>query len=168
MHLIIDGYNLLHIILPLSQGASEDLQRNRDQLIDQLASYRQRKPCEITIVFDGWRGGWVTEKKERKKGIDLIFSKLGETADEVIKRLLKERGCGAVVVTSDRDISRYAQRMSAAVIPSNQFGERIGHSALRNEGKDSLEEEETESFKKGPSRRLSKKEKRLRAALKKL
>jgi len=134
MHLIIDGYNLLPIILPLFQGASEDLQRNRDQLIDQLASYRQRKPCEITIVLtDG--AGMGHRKKERKKGIDLIFSKLGETADEVIKRLVKERGCGAVVVTSDRDISRYAQRMSAAVIPSNQFGERIGHSALRNEGR---------------------------------
>jgi predicted RNA-binding protein with PIN domain len=168
MHLIIDGYNLLHITLPLFRGASEDLQRNRDQLIDQLASYRQRKPSDITVVFDGWRGGWVTEKRERKKGIDLIFSKLGETADEVIKRLVKERGSGAVVVTSDRDISRYAQRMSVAVIPSDQFRERIGQSGLRNEEKDALEEEETESSKKGPSRTLSKKEKRLRAALKKL
>jgi predicted RNA-binding protein with PIN domain len=168
MHLIIDGYNLLHITFPLFQGASEDLQRNRDQLIDQLSSYRQKKPFEITVVFDGWRGGWVTEKRERNKGIDLIFSKLGETADEVIKRLVKERGSGAVVVTSDRDISRYAQRMSVAVIPSDQFRERIGQSGLRNEEKDALEEEETESSKKGPSRTLSKKEKRLRAALKKL
>ena len=168
MHLIIDGYNLLHIILPLSQGASEDLQRNRDQLIDQLASYRQRKPCEITIVFDGWRGGWVTEKKERKKGIDLIFSKLGETADEVIKRLVKERGCGAVVVTSDRDISRYAQRMSVAVIPSDVFRERIEQAGYRDRGKEVDEEEEEETSKKGPSRRLSKKEKRIKAALEKL
>ena len=168
MHLIIDGYNLLHVTLPLSQGASEDLQRKRDQLIDQLASYRQRKPSDITVVFDGWRGGWVTEKRERKKGIDLIFSKLGETADEVIKRLVKEKGSGAVVVTSDRDISRYAQRMSVAVIASDQFGERVGQSALRREAKDALEEEETETSKKGPSRTLSKREKRRRAALKKL
>ena len=168
MHLIIDGYNLLHVTLPLFQGASEDLQRGREQLIDQLSSYRHKRPCEITIVFDGWRGGWVTERKERNKGIDLIFSKLGETADEVIKRLVKERGSGAVVVTSDREISRYAERMSAAVIPSDQFRERIGPSALRNEGKDALEEEETETSKKGPSRTLSKREKRRRAALKKL
>ena len=168
MHLIIDGYNLLHITLPLVQSASEDLQRRRDQLIDQLSSYRQKKPCDITIVFDGWRGGYVTEKRERKKGIDLIFSKLGETADEVIKRLVKERGSGAAVVTSDRDISRYAQRMSVAVIASDQFREKIQPSSLRGEGKDLLFEEERGSSKKGPSRRLSKKEKRLRAALKKL
>ncbi len=168
MHLIIDGYNLLHITLPLFQGASEDLQRKREQLIDQLSSYRQKKPCDLTVVFDGWRGGWVTEKRERKKGIDLIFSKLGETADEVIKRLVKERGSGAVVVTSDRDISRYAQRLSAAVIPSDQFRERIESLGLRGEREDAFEEEEQEGSKKGPSRRLSKKQKRLRAALKKL
>ena len=168
MHLIIDGYNLLHITLPLFQGASEDLQRKREQLIDQLSSYRQKKPCDLTVVFDGWRGGYVTEKRERKKGIDLIFSKLGETADEVIKRLVKERGSGAVVVTSDRDISRYAQRLSAAVIPSDQFRERIQSLGLRGDGEDAFEEEEPENSKKGPSRRLSKKQKRLRAALKKL
>jgi len=168
MHLIIDGYNLLHVTLPLFQGASEDLQRGREQLIDQLSSYRRKRPCEITVVFDGWRGGWVTERKERNKGIDLIFSKLGETADEVIKRLVKERGSGAVVVTSDRDISRYAQRLSVAVIPSDQFRERIGQSDFGNEARDAFEEEETEGSKKGPSRRLSKKQKRLRAALKKL
>ena len=168
MHLIIDRYNLLHIALPLFQGAPEDFQRRRDQLIDQLSSYRQKRPCEMTVVFDGWRGGWVTEKRERKKGIDLIFSKLGETADEVIKRLVKERGSGAVVVTSDRDISKYAQRLSVAVIPSDQFRERIDHSSLQAEGQEASEEEETERSKKGPSRTLSKKEKRLRAALKKL
>src|SRR4030042_6663761 len=168
MHLIIDGYNLLHVTLPLSQGASEDLQRKREQLIDQLSSYRQKKPCEITVVFDGWRGGWVTEKRERNKGIDLVFSKLGETADEVIKRLVKERGSGAGVVTSDRDISRYAQRMSAAVIPSDQFRERIEPSNFRDRENNAFEEEGARNSKKGPSRRLSKKQKRLKAALKKL
>jgi predicted RNA-binding protein with PIN domain len=168
MRLIIDGYNLLHITLPPFQNASEDLERKREQLIEQLSSYRQKKPCDMTVVFDGWRGGWATEKRERKKGIDLIFSKLGETADEVIKRLVKERGHGAAVVTSDRDISRYAQRMSVAVIPSDQFREKVEQSGLRGEGRDAFEEEETEISKKGPSRRLSKKEKRLRAALKKL
>jgi predicted RNA-binding protein with PIN domain len=122
----------------------------------------------MTVVFDGWRGGWVTEETERKKGIHLIFSKLGETADEVIKRLVRVKGSGVVVVTSDRDISRYAQRMSVAVIPSDQFRERIGQSGLREEGKDALEEEEKETSKKGPSRTLSKREKRRRAALKKL
>jgi len=168
MHLIIDGYNLLHVTRSLTQLSSVELQLERDQLINQVSVYRQLKSYEITVVFDGWQGGWSTEKKERKKGIEVIFSKLGEKADEVIKRLVKEKGSGAIVVTSDREVSKYAERMAAAVIPSDQFKEKIERSDLKIE-KGFEEEEEERGFKrKGPSRRLSKKERRLKAALKKL
>jgi predicted RNA-binding protein with PIN domain len=169
MYLIIDGYNLLHVgRLPIALSAN-DLQRERDRLIDQLSSYRQTKPCEITLVFDGWQGGWATEKKERNKGIDVIFSRLGEKADEVIKRLVKEKGPGRIVITSDRDIARYAEKMGAAVIPSDQFRDRMQMSTVTIEkGTEEDEDERTGMKRKGPSRRLSKKEKRARAALKKL
>ena len=169
MHLIIDGYNLLHVIRSLTLLNPMELQWERDGLIDQLSAYRQMRPYEVTIIFDGWQGGWKTEKKEWKKGIEIIFSRLGEKADEVIKRLVKEKGSGAIVVTSDRDVSRYAERMSAAVIPSDQFREKMERSALTID-KGFHEEGEAEGGlnKKGPSRRLSKKEKRLRTALKKL
>jgi predicted RNA-binding protein with PIN domain len=169
MHLIIDGYNLLHagrFFVPLTPDA---LQRSRDRLLDQLLSYRKTRYCDITVVFDGWQGGWATEKKERRKGIELIFSRLGEKADEVIKRLVRDKGSGAVVVTSDREVARYAERRDVAVIPSDRFRERIESSSLGVEKKGSFDEEERREFKKkGPSRMLSKKEKKLRAALKKL
>ncbi len=168
MYLIIDGYNLLHVTRSLTQLSSVELQGERDRLIHQLSDYRHLKPCDITIVFDGWQGGWNTEKKELKKGIELIFSKLGEKADEVIKRLVKEKGSGAIVITSDREIANYAERMTAAVIPSDQFRERLEESFLKID-KGFEEEEGERGFKrKGPSKRLSKKEKRLKAALKKL
>jgi predicted RNA-binding protein with PIN domain len=168
MHLIIDGYNLLHVGRSLIQLNSIELQWERDRLIDQLSSYRQTKTGEITVVFDGWQGGWATEKKERKKGIELIFSKLGEKADEVIKRLIKEKGSGAVVVTSDREVSRYAERMAVTVISSVQFKEKMERPFVKTAGDLEQDEEERGSKRKGPSRRLSKKEKRAQAALKKL
>ena len=169
MHLVIDGYNLLHVSRSLTQLSSIEVQWERDRLINQLSAYRQLKPCEITVVFDGWQGGWNRENKEKKKGIELIFSKLGEKADEVIKRLVKEKGSGAIVVTSDREVSRYAERMSAAVIPSDRFKEKMEGLGLSTEkGLEDPGEEERTLKRKGPSRRLSKKEKRFRAALKKL
>jgi len=125
MHLIIDGYNLLHVSRSLIRLNSIQLQWERDRLIDQLLAYQKLKPCRITVVWDGWQGGWNTEKREEKRGIELIFSKLGEKADEVIKRLAKEKGSGAIVVTSDREVSRFAERMAVAVIPSEQFQEKL-------------------------------------------
>jgi len=170
MHLIIDGYNLLHVSRSLIRLNSNQLQWERDRLIDQLSAYQKLKPCRITVVFDGWQGGWNTEKREEKRGIELIFSKLGEKADEVIKRLAKEKGSGAIVVTSDREVSRFAERMAVAVIPSEQFQEKL-EEVSADKFEESLEEEEEEEKgikKKGLSRRLSKREKRARAASKKL
>jgi predicted RNA-binding protein with PIN domain len=137
--------------------------------MDLLSTYQKLKLCEITVVFDGWQGGWSTEKRERKKGIDLIFSKLGEKADEVIKRLVREKGSGAIVVTSDRDVSKFAERMDVAVIPSERFIEKIEQSEVQVDPPLEGQEEEGRSFKrKGPSRKLSKREKRTKNAFRKL
>jgi predicted RNA-binding protein with PIN domain len=169
MHLIIDGYNLLHVNRSLIRLDSVQLQWERDRLIDQLSSYQKIKPCRVTVVFDGWQGGWNTERGEKKKGIDIIYSKLGEKADEVIKRLVKEKGSGVIVITSDREVTRYAERMAIPVIPSNQFREKIERSEMKVNEVFEKEEEEERGFKgKGPSRRLSKKEKRAKAAFRKL
>jgi predicted RNA-binding protein with PIN domain len=167
MHLIIDGYNLLHVNRSLINLNSTQLQWERERLIDRLSIYQRRKSCGVTVVFDGWQEGWSTETREKKKGIEVLFSKLGEKADEVIKRLVKEKGSGTIVITSDRDVGRFAQRLDIAVIPSEEFREKLegGSSDMLEEGPD---EEETGVKKKGPSRRLSKKEKRTRAASKKL
>ena len=169
MHLIIDGYNLLHVGRSLILLNPIELQRERDRLIDQVSAYGKLRRWEITVVFDGWQGGWSTEKRERKKGIELIFSRLGEKADEVIKRLVKERGTGAMVITSDRDVSRFAERMAVTVIPSDQFKEKMERAMVNPEKEIEQDEEEGRGVKKkGPSRRLSKRERRARAALKKL
>jgi len=167
MHLIIDGYNLLHV--GRSPKSLADLERERERLVSLLSAYRRQRPCDITVVFDGWQGGWITEQKERDKGIDLVFSKRGERADEVIKRMVMAKGSGVVVVTSDREISRFAERMAVTSIPSEQFLPRIEQTALRPQREKLTEEERAEGEKKkGPSRRLSKRERRKRAALKKL
>ena len=169
MHLIIDGYNLLHVGRSLMQANPSDLQRERERLIDQLSNYRRQRPCEITVVFDGWQGGWITEKRERQKGMDLVFSKRGEKADEVIKRMVKERGAEVVVVTSDREISRFAERMSVSAVLSEQFLERMEKTVFEpSRERVAEEEEERGQMKRGLSRRPSKKERRARMALKKI
>ncbi len=167
MRLIIDGYNLLHVDRFLTHLNSIQLQWERERLIDRLSTYQKLKHHEVTVVFDGWQEGWSKETREKRKGIEVIFSKLGEKADEVIKRLVREKSAGAVVITSDREVARFVQRMDGAVIPSEQFREKLEERSFQMREEDS-EEDERGMKKKGPSRRLSKKEKKIRAASKKL
>jgi predicted RNA-binding protein with PIN domain len=63
MNLIIDGYNLLHILSPRLSLTAPQLQQERGRLIERLSGYGRQKGLEITIVFDGWQGGWVTEQR---------------------------------------------------------------------------------------------------------
>jgi len=169
MQLIIDGYNLIYAGRHMPRMNAAGLQRQRDRLIDLLSSYRKQKGSDITIIFDGWQAGWFEEQREFKKGVEILFTRSGEKADDVIKRMARYRGSGAVIVSSDREIAKYAEKMGVTVIPSEQFLGRLKISEKRVE-KDARQEDDEgrRSKQKGPSRRLSKKEKRLRSVLKKL
>jgi len=83
--------------------------------------------------------------------MDLVFSKRGEKADEVIKRMVKEKGAGVVVVTSDREISRFAERMSVSAVSSEQFLERMENRVFEVPGNVSPRKRKREGKRRGGS-----------------
>ncbi|MGZ8427076.1 MAG: NYN domain-containing protein [Candidatus Binatia bacterium] len=87
MDLIIDGYNLLALDKRLDRG----LEQSRNSLINNLVRYRQAKPMNLTVVFDGWRSGSASETRLVQDGIAIVYSRLGEKADAVVIRLAREK-----------------------------------------------------------------------------
>jgi len=166
MHIIIDGYNLIRQSDSLRRFERLGLEKGREELIKRLAPYRKLKGHRITVVFDGWIGGPLREERQQEAGIRIIYSRRGEKADEVIKRIARKRsGEELVVVTSDREIAQAVERSGGVAIASPEFETRMileGQMALLGEKGVSPEEEDDEEIrrggKKGPSRRLSKKE----------
>ena len=79
-----------------------ELQAGREALLELLAQYRSRSHHRITVVFDGWQHGDLKESRDRHQGMLIIYSRRGERADEVIKRLLHQERERALVVTSDQ------------------------------------------------------------------
>jgi predicted RNA-binding protein with PIN domain len=149
------------------------LEQGRDALLARLAAYQKVRNHPITVVFDGWGGFNLDSTIQRHQGIVVIYTGKGETADDWIKRTIEKMQYGAVV-TSDRDIGRYAERVGIAAIPSRQFERRM-EAALAGDMKEmSMDEEEwadeelIEAKRKGPARRLSKQERRRQAILAKL
>jgi len=84
LHLIVDGYNLLAQTGRIGAGTNLNSEMAREALLQDLAAYRQRKSHAITVVFDGWQQGWGTEQREHRLGLEIIFSRRGEKADQVI------------------------------------------------------------------------------------
>ena len=169
MHLIVDGYNVIRQSLQLQLLDAMDLQAGREALLELLSHYRSRSHHQITVVFDGWQRGDLKESRDRHQGILIIYSRRGERADEVIKRLLHQERGRALVVTSDREIQVYAEQVQAAWVSAGQFESSHLH------GPAGAADQEAEAgpaargtHKKGPARRLSKQLRQRRQRLKKL
>lgn len=120
-HLILDGYNLL------SAGGclSGQLESARERLLRDLASYRHRKNHHITVVFDGWQQGQPSEQREHRSGVQVIYSKRGERADQVIQRLARQYGPDCAVVSSDREIVDAARAHGAFVMGAQEFASKL-------------------------------------------
>ena len=163
MDLIIDGYNLIGT----EKGLRGTLEPKRNWLIQKLFRYQKRKGFNVTVVFDGWRSGSVNEAVERRDGVSVVYSRLGEKADAVIVRIARSKGGGCVVVSSDREIRSAVQRFGAVVLYAGEFS-----AVLRNVGapESSIVPEEPlpKLAKKGNPHRLSKNERNRREKLKKL
>jgi uncharacterized protein len=171
IHIIIDGYNLIRQSAILSALDQQDIMLGREALVDTLAAYRKKKPHRITVVFDGSRSPLFSQRRDRQKGISIRFSRKGESADDVIKRMARKEREKALVVSSDKEIVNSAAASGAATISAPRFEEKIEMTATI-----ALQLEDVEDSpgwvpttkKKGPSRRLPKKKRRNRMKIKKL
>ncbi|MEW5908303.1 MAG: NYN domain-containing protein [Thermodesulfobacteriota bacterium] len=174
LHIIIDGYNMIHRSKTLGTVRRDDLQNIRSRLLKKLAAYKKVKRHRITVVFDGANAPSVTPSRSRSEGIEIHFSCTGESADSVIKQMAELEREKALVVSSDREITEYAASRGSAVISADDFENRISR-VLHMDAPDPLffEKDETQGWipekkKKGPDRRLSKKERKNRLKLVKI
>jgi uncharacterized protein len=172
MLLAIDGYNFIRQTPNLRHLEEIELQKAREGLIEQLAQYKKIKGHSIIVVFDGWQARTSAGLRERSRGIEIIFSKAGEKADDVLKRLAAEKRDGITIVTSDNDVAFFAEKKGAAVISAAEFEDKI-EMARYLDAKGGAEESDSfrifsDTIKKGPSRRLSKLQRKAIAKSKKL
>lgn len=125
IHLIIDGYNLLG----LTGRLSERLESARKDLLCVLAAYRHRTRYSVTVVFDGWQQGQPVEQHEYRAGVEVIYSKRGEKADQVIQRLAREYGADCAIVSSDHEIVNVARSHRAIVMGAQEFAGKLNRPA---------------------------------------
>ena len=113
-HLVIDGYN----VTKTGYGALA-LEAQRGRLLSGLGGLSARTGAEVTVVFDGSDAA-VPVALPAPRGVRMLFSRTGETADEVIRRLVRHEPVGrpVVVVSSDREVVDGVVRAGARAVPS--------------------------------------------------
>lgn len=163
--ILIDGYNLIGI-------AHKDLEKERNSLIQKLYEYAEIKEHKVTVVFDGWKNGQREESKSKSGNVTVIYSRIGDTADHVIKKIISSSSQPWIVVSSDREISIFASGKNLVSISSDEFESKL-YQALDDEYCENkiMEDEETDLFSltsRKSHKKLSRKERKKILALNKL
>lgn len=86
MTLIIDGYNIIGAWPDFRN--SINLQASRERLIEIICDYAGYTKDRVIIVFDAYGGDNKKRSEEKIAGVEVVYTKAGETADHYIERLV--------------------------------------------------------------------------------
>ncbi|WP_406042490.1 NYN domain-containing protein [Micromonospora sp. NBC_00898] len=122
-HLVVDGYNVT------KRGFGEmSLEQQRKRLITGLGGIAAQTGDEVTVVFDGAER--MHGLPPTPRGVRVLFSHKGETADELIRRLVRAEPTGrpVVVISSDREVADGVRRHGAYPLGADSLLRRLARS----------------------------------------
>jgi predicted RNA-binding protein with PIN domain len=122
-HLIVDGYNVT------KRGFAEmSLEHQRKRLITGLGGIAAQTGDEVTVVFDGAER--VHGLPPTPRGVRVLFSRKGDTADELIRQLVRAEPSGRpiVVISSDREVADGVRRHGAYPMGADSLLRRLARS----------------------------------------
>ena len=107
MRILVDGYSLLHNWPELAPGRPRHSERARKELIHVLTRYHDATGTPITIFFDGAGARAGAPKSETEAAVEVLFSRAGQTADQMIERAAHRfNDYGEVLVVTDDGAER--------------------------------------------------------------
>lgn len=120
-HLVVDGYNVTKTGYP-----DVSLEQQRSRLVSGLGGIAAQTGAEVTVVFDGAER--VLGLPQTPRGVRVLFSRKGETADELIRRLVRAEPAGrpVVVISSDKEVADGVRRHGAYPLGSLTLIRRLG------------------------------------------
>jgi uncharacterized protein len=102
VRILIDGYSLLHSFPELAPGKPRYSAAARDELIVLLTRYHDAVGTPISIFFDGAGAPPGTPAADSSPEVEVLFSKAGQTADQMIERVAHRMSAfGEVLVVTD-------------------------------------------------------------------
>jgi len=85
--LVVDGHNMIHAWQDLAGLHRQRTELAREELVKWLTHYQDASDVRVVVVFDG-RGQRRISSTGGGSEIQVLYSRDGQTADEVIERLV--------------------------------------------------------------------------------
>lgn len=182
MHLLVDGYNLLHAaeglgkLKPKSGRSPISLEDKRKCLLDKLKDYLMERDLEISVVFDSSEPSTFFPQRMRYGYITIIFSDENQSADDLILQMCEKKPGDYVVISDDLEVVHSAEKNSCLALSCKEFIPKL-EAGTQNQSTDPYlaEKDDTgplypkvSTRKKGSPRKLSKAKRRKKNRLKNL
>jgi predicted RNA-binding protein with PIN domain len=91
-YLFVDGYNIINSWSNLRELSDISLEVAREELLDIMAEYQHYSGIKVIVVFDAHLVKGNSGKKDTVKGVEVIYTKENETADQYIEKVLDDIG----------------------------------------------------------------------------
>lgn len=102
VRILVDGYSLLHSWTALAPGKARHSAAAREELIHRLTQYHDACGTPITVVFDGAGSKREAGGTPENAGVEILYSRAGQTADQMIERAaFRLKSYGEVLVVTD-------------------------------------------------------------------
>ncbi|MFF7354861.1 MULTISPECIES: NYN domain-containing protein [Streptomyces] len=120
-HLVVDGYNVTKTGYP-----QMPLEKQRLRLLGQLSALAAQTGAEVTCVFDGAELA-APVLLAPPRGVRVLFSKPGVTADELIRQLVRAEPPGrpVIVASTDREVADGVAKVGARPVASAVLLKRL-------------------------------------------
>ncbi|GAA3096231.1 NYN domain-containing protein [Streptomyces rectiviolaceus] len=120
-HMVVDGYNVTKTGYP-----TMPLEKQRLRLLGSLSQLAAQTGAEMTCVFDGAELA-APVLLAPPRGVRVLFSKPGVTADELIRQLVRAEPPGrpVVVVSTDREVADGIAKAGARPVASAVLLKRL-------------------------------------------
>lgn len=125
-YLILDGYNLIGALDRYAERRTGDFDASRELLINDALKAAGWTGREIILVFDAHRSPEPARTEALAGGaVRVIYSAPGESADDVIERLLDRPEDRLTVYTADFALQRTALSRGAGRATPREFADLI-------------------------------------------
>ena len=98
----MDGFSLLHRWPEVAPGKPRHSAAAREELVHRLTLYHDASGTPITVVFDGSKSRAEADESPGHSGVEVLYSRAGQTADQLIERAaFRLKAYGEVMVVTD-------------------------------------------------------------------
>jgi len=120
--IIIDGYNILNAWEKYIPFLKMSFENARNELVYDMGEFSKLTAIDLLLVFDAYKINFV-ESKEKIKGIEVVYTRKNETADQYIEKKMDELGRKIFITvgTDDTLIQKLVTQRGGEVLTSKEL-----------------------------------------------